>query len=94
MESKQTNQTEKTTEKRVFSGVVVSNKMKDTVVVQVSRYTKHPKYKKFIKRSKKYMAHDTGNTKQIGERVSIQETRPYSKNKSFVVLNGETKSDS
>lgn len=71
---------------RLFHGIVVSNKMKDTVVVEVSRYTEHPKYKKFIKRSKKFMAHDKGNTKQIGEKVSIRETRPMSKNKKFIVI--------
>lgn len=78
--------TEQHTTGRVFHGIVVSNKMKDTVVVEVSRYTKHPKYKKFITRSKKFMAHDEGNTKQIGEKVSIRETRPLSKNKKFIVI--------
>ena len=68
-----------------FSGTVVSNKMKDTIVVAVSRYTKHPKYKKFIKSTKKFMAHDEGNTKEIGDKVSIEETRPISKNKKFIL---------
>ncbi|HEC32866.1 MAG TPA: 30S ribosomal protein S17 [Candidatus Kaiserbacteria bacterium] len=71
--------------KKVFSGVVVSNKMKDTIVVLVSRYTKHTKYKKFLKRTKKYMAHDKGNTKEIGDNVNIEETRPISKNKKFIL---------
>lgn len=70
---------------KTFSGIVTSNKMKDTIVVSVSRYTKHPKYKKFIKSTKKYMAHDEGNTKEIGDTVSIEETRPISKNKKFIV---------
>ena len=68
---------------KIFSGVVVSNKMKDTIVVEVSRYTKHPKYKKFIKRTKKYMTHDAGNTKENGDKVDIKEIRPLSKNKKF-----------
>ncbi|NQV93021.1 30S ribosomal protein S17 [Candidatus Kaiserbacteria bacterium] len=71
--------------KKVFAGTVVSNKMKDTVVVLVSRYTKDVKYKKFVKSSKKYMAHDEGNTKEIGDKVHIEETRPISKNKKFIV---------
>lgn len=74
----------KKTEK-VFSGTVISNKMKDTITVAVSRYTKHPKYKKFLKRTKKYMVHDEGNTKEIGDKVEIEETRPLSKNKRFIV---------
>ncbi len=74
---------------KTFSGVVTSNKMKDTVVVAVSRYTKHPKYKKFLKRTTKYMAHDEGNTKEIGEKVNIEETRPISKNKKFRIIGSE-----
>ncbi len=80
-----TNTETKTKTQKVFNGTVVSNKMKDTIVVLVSRYTQHPKYKKFIKSTKKYMAHDEGNTKEIGDKVSIVETRPRSKNKKFIV---------
>ncbi len=69
-----------------FSGVVVSDKMKDTVVVLVERYEKHPKYEKYIRRSKKYKAHDKDNTKRIGEKVTIQETKPISKDKRFIVI--------
>jgi small subunit ribosomal protein S17 len=69
-----------------FQGVVVSDKMKDTVVVRVERYFKHPVYKKFISRSKKFMAHDAGNTKKIGDAVTIVETTPISKNKRFAVI--------
>lgn len=71
---------------KILDGTVVSNKMKDTIVVEVTRYTEHPQYKKFIKRSKKYMAHDEGNTKAIGDKVSIQETRPISKRKRFILV--------
>ena len=59
--------------------------MKDTVVVLVERYEKHPKYGKFIKSSKRFKAHDAGNTKQMGERVTIIETKPISKDKNFIV---------
>jgi len=71
---------------RVFRGTVVSAKMKDTVAVLVSRYVKHPKYKKYQTRTKKYLAHDAGNTRKEGEVVSIRETRPLSKNKHFEVV--------
>jgi small subunit ribosomal protein S17 len=74
-----------TVEGKTLSGVVVSIKMKDTVVVAVTRFVKHPKYRKFIKRIKKYHAHDAGNTKQVGDNVEIQETKPISKTKHFAV---------
>lgn len=70
---------------KILSGVVVSDKMKDTIVVAVTRFVKHPKYRKFIKRVKKYHAHDAGNTKKMGDLVSIQESKPISKTKHFVV---------
>ena len=79
-------QTQKATSK-TFSGVVVSDKMKDTVVVLVNRYVKHPKYKKYIRRSKRYQAHDAGNAHTVGDKVMIRETRPISKSKRFVVVN-------
>lgn len=68
-----------------FTGVVFSSKMKDTAVVSVERYVKHPKYQKYIKRSKKFHVHDPGNTKAVGEKVTIRETKPISKTKSFVM---------
>jgi small subunit ribosomal protein S17 len=71
---------------KILSGTVVSNKMKDTIVVKVDRFEKHAKYEKFIKRSKKFKAHDAGNTKQIGDKVEIMETKPISKDKHFVVV--------
>ena len=72
---------------RVFSGEVVSDKMKDTVVVAVNRFVKHPKYQKFINITKRFKAHDKGNTKKIGDKVEIVECRPLSKDKHFSVLN-------
>ena len=69
-----------------ISGVVVSDKMKDTVVVSVGRFIKHPKYGKYYKVSKKYKAHDIGNTKKIGEKVTIEECRPISRDKHFRII--------
>jgi small subunit ribosomal protein S17 len=71
------------TKSKVLKGTVVSTKMKDTVVVLVERFEKHPKYEKFMKRSKKFKAHDAGNTAQVGDKVQIIETRPISKDKHF-----------
>ncbi|MEY4440833.1 MAG: hypothetical protein RLY49_459 [Candidatus Parcubacteria bacterium] len=82
---KNTEQKNKTTGK-VLKGVVVSDKMQDTVVVEVTRYFKHPKYQKFVKLHKKYKAHDKGNTCKIGDAVTISETRPISKDKHFIVV--------
>ena len=70
-----------------LSGVVVSDKMDKTIVVSVSRFVKHPKYGKFYKISKKYKAHDEENKFKIGDKVSIVETKPISKDKKFTVVN-------
>ena len=72
--------------KRELAGNDVSDKMKDTVVVAVTRYVKHPKYKKYQKRVKKYHAHDAGNKFKVGEKVRIKESNPISKRKHFVVI--------
>jgi len=72
--------------KRVMQGVVVSDKMDKTVTVKVSRRIKHPLYKKFINRSKKYAAHDKNNICKIGDTVSIRECKPISKRKKWEVL--------
>jgi small subunit ribosomal protein S17 len=71
---------------KTFSGKIVSTKMKDTVVVLVERYIKHPKYGKFLRRQKKYKVHDAGNKHKIGQTVTIAETRPISKDKHFEVV--------
>lgn len=72
---------------KILSGTVISNKMKDTVVVSVERYEKHAKYGKFIKQRKKFKAHDIGNSKSVGDKVKIVESRPISKDKHFIVIN-------
>ncbi len=63
------------------TGLVVSNKMEKSVVVEVLRRVKHPMYGKFVKRSSRFMAHDEKNECNIGDTVRIMETRPLSKNK-------------
>jgi len=79
---------EKNTESKgnVLKGVVVSDKMDKTVVVNVSRFVKHPLYGKFYKVSKKYKAHDEKNACKIGDKVEIVETKPISKDKHFKVI--------
>ena len=75
----------KKTKSRSLSGVVVSDKMKDTCVVEVNHYIQHPKYKKYFNVSKNYKAHDVGNTKKIGDKITIIECAPISKDKHFKV---------
>jgi len=72
--------------KTTLKGVVVSTKMKDTVIVLVNRYVKHPKYKKFMSIGKRYKAHDFGNTCTLGDTVYIEECSPISKDKHFRVI--------
>ena len=71
---------------KTLQGTVVSDAMDKTVVVEVGRFVKHPKYKKFYTISKKYHAHDEKNQFKIGDTVEIIETRPISKKKSFMVV--------
>jgi small subunit ribosomal protein S17 len=72
--------------KRVLQGVVVSDKNDKTVVVEVERRYTHPLFKKTVRRTKKYHAHDEANKFKIGDRVEIVESAPISKNKRWVVL--------
>jgi len=72
--------------KRILIGTVVSDKTDKTVTVLVERKVKHPLYGKIIRRSKKYHAHDEDNSFKAGERVRIEETKPYSKTKTWKVL--------
>ena len=77
--------------KRILSGKVVAAKSNKTVVVEVTRRVKHQLYKKIIKRVKKYHAHDEKNILKIGDSVSIQESKPISKLKSWIVLENSSK---
>lgn len=72
-------------QRKVREGVVVSNKMDKTVVVEVERVMRHPHFGKVVRRRKKYYAHDESNECQIGELVTIVETRPLSKSKCWRV---------
>jgi len=76
--------------KRILKGTVVSDKTDKTVVVSVERRYTHPLYKKVVRRSKKYQAHDEANACKIGDKVSIIEGRPISKNKRWYVLSEKT----
>jgi small subunit ribosomal protein S17 len=77
-------QTKKTN--KILKGVVVSDKMNKTVVVEVTRFVEHKKYGKRIKKTKNYKAHDENNVKKVGDRVEIEETKPMSKDKHFKVI--------
>jgi small subunit ribosomal protein S17 len=75
--------------KRVLQGVVVSDKQDKTVVVKVERRYVHPLYKKSVLSHKKYAAHDENNSFKAGDIVSIQESRPISKSKNWVVITNQ-----
>ncbi|HEC99495.1 MAG TPA: 30S ribosomal protein S17 [Proteobacteria bacterium] len=66
-------------------GIVVSDKMDKTIVVQVERLFKHPVYKKYVRRRARYKAHDEGNTCKVGDKVMIEEGRPLSREKRWGV---------
>ncbi len=72
--------------RRVLHGIVVSDKPHKTVIVRVERRLMHPVYKKFIRRSKKYAAHDENNSYKVGDKVAIRECRPISKTKKWEVV--------
>ncbi len=72
--------------KRILSGKVIKKSGDKTVSVLVTRQTTHPIYKKIIRVSKKYLAHDSDNTIAVGENVKIQETKPLSKSKSWEII--------
>lgn len=72
--------------KKVYTGQVLKNRMDKTVVVAVTRLTQHPVYKKTVKKLSKFKAHDEENKCKLGDIVSIIESRPYSKDKRWVVL--------
>lgn len=78
-------------QRKEFTGVVISTGMKDTVVVEVIRLSKHPLYRKTIKRTKHFVAHVTGMELSVDDKVIIGETKPISKTKHFIVINKLTK---
>ncbi len=72
--------------RKIKTGVVVSDKMQKTIVVRVERLTRHPLYKKIIRRFKKFKAHDEKNSAKAGDTVKIVESRPLSKDKRWRLL--------
>ncbi|OPX96785.1 MAG: 30S ribosomal protein S17 [Syntrophorhabdus sp. PtaU1.Bin002] len=71
--------------RRKMTGVVVRDKMDKTVVIEVEKFLKHPKYHKYLKKKRRYKAHDEKNECRTGDRVLIVESRPLSKEKRWVV---------
>lgn len=74
------------TQGKTLRGTVVKTAMKDTATVEVSRYVRHPKYRKYHTVSKKFLAHDPGNAARVGDKVVIKEGRPISKRKRFTII--------
>jgi len=77
--------------RKKLEGVIVSDAMDKTVVVEVLRYVKHPKYGKFVQIKKKYKAHDEENAHKAGDKVVIEESRPMSKDKHFRIIKDNSK---
>jgi small subunit ribosomal protein S17 len=77
---------EQTKKKQSLIGVVVSDKMDKTRVVLVTRFEEHPKYKKYIKRSKRYKVHDAKNEYKLGDRIKIEACAPISRHKAFIAV--------
>lgn len=71
---------------KILRGIVVSDKMTKSVIVKVDRYKKHPRYNQYYKVSKKYKAHDEKGEFHIGDKVTIKEIKPMSKDKHFAVV--------
>ena len=80
------------TNPRILTGVVTSNKADKTITVKIERKVKHPLYGKVIKRATKVHAHDENNTATIGDIVSVNECRPFSKTKTWVLVSEEVPS--
>lgn len=81
-----TAQTQERSPRKVREGIVSSNKMDRTVVIEVVERVRHPKYNKFVMRTKKLYAHDEANDANVGDRVRVMETRPLSKTKRWRVI--------
>ena len=82
----ETTETTERSTRKVREGIVSSNKMERTVVVDVVERVRHPKYNKFVLRTKKLYAHDEANNAQVGDRVRVMETRPLSKQKRWRLI--------
>ena len=79
----------KSTNPRILTGVVTSNKVDKTITVKIERKVKHPLYGKVVKRASKVHAHDENNSASIGDIVSVKECRPISKTKTWVLVSDE-----
>ena len=79
----------KSTNPRILTGVVTSNKADKTITVKIERKVKHPLYGKVVKRASKFHAHDENNSASIGDIVSVKECRPISKTKTWVLVSDE-----
>jgi small subunit ribosomal protein S17 len=80
-----TNSSDNRKQRKVRTGVVISNKMDKTVVVEISRTVLHPIYKKFVRRRKRFMVHDEDNRCRVGDEVMIVESKPLSRHKNWRV---------
>lgn len=80
----------KSTNPRILTGVVTSNKADKTITVKIERKVKHPLYGKVVKRASKVHAHDENNSASIGDIVSVKECRPISKTKTWILVSDET----
>lgn len=76
----------KRTHKKQLRGVVVSDRMDKTIVVAVDRYYKQPLYRKYVRRTKRYKAHDEKNEYKVGDKIIIEESKPISKHKKWVIV--------
>ena len=79
----------KSTNPRILTGVVTSNKADKTITVKIDRKVKHPLYGKVVKRASKVHAHDENNSASIGDIVSVKECRPISKTKTWILVSDE-----
>ncbi len=83
----------KTTNPRILTGVVTSDKADKTITVKIERKVKHPLYGKVVKRASKVHAHDENNTASIGDIVSVKECRPMSKTKTWVLVSDDSSTE-
>jgi len=77
------------TNPRILSGVVISDKADKTITVKIERKVKHPLYGKVMKRATKVHAHDENNSAAIGDQVTVKECRPFSKSKTWILIEGD-----